>query len=126
MQADLDPPERLHQRRRFFDAFQANSLERPKRSVVQSLALMNGVAMAELTDSEQCPTVAVVAEGPFSSDSQRVEFLYKTILSRDPTPEESVSLSRILEEARRRNALKPTLADIAWAMLNSVEFNTNH
>lgn len=126
LQLDLDSPERLLQRRQFVDAFQANSLERPKRSVVQSLALMNGVAVAELTDSEQCPTVAVVAEGPFTSDSQRVEFLYKTILSRDPSPEESDSLVKLLEDARRRDALKPALADIVWAMLNSVEFNTNH
>lgn len=98
VQADLDVAERLLDRRQFIDAFQTIRLEKPRRSVVQSLALMNGAMTEKLVDPN----------------------------SRFPSPEEGESLAKSVAEARDGGERRAALSDIVWAMLNSVEFSTIH
>jgi hypothetical protein len=56
------------------------------------------------------------------TDSELVEELFLSSLSRRPRPEEMEVATRILKEGARKEKAE----DLQWALLNTVEFLLNH
>ena len=92
--------------------------------IPQALTLMNGRAVADVTDVEQSPLL-LAATAPFLDDTGSVDALFLSTLSRPPTASERevfvAHVARRSDEAARRKAL----ADVLWALLNSAEFVLN-
>jgi hypothetical protein len=126
LRSDLDASNLLIERAQFVDKFTATNAADARRSVVQSLQLMNGPIVAKLVSPADCPLVTVAVESPFLNDRSRVELLYISMLSRMPADEESAPLQQVLSTAISTDDLRVSVSDICWAMINSVEFNTNH
>ena len=94
-------------------------------SILQALTLMNGNLIGEATTVESSRTLAAIVELPDLTHAERIEAIYLTALGRSPRPEE---LRRALAhvEAGGTDKLKERCADVLWALLNGVEFRTNH
>ncbi|MDY3563345.1 DUF1549 and DUF1553 domain-containing protein [Gemmata sp. JC673] len=120
---DLDPLNAAAARKRFAERFRVERAGTAQRSILQSLALMNGAVTAELTDPATSPALQAVAGAPFLDAAAKVEALYLAALGRTPTAEESAAAVKHL--ARGADA-GPALADVLWALLNGSEFGTNH
>lgn len=93
--------------------------------IPQVLALMNGA----LTDAATDPLrsgILLAIDAPFFSDEERVDALFRGVLSREPNDAEREQFMGYVkdkpDEAERRKAL----GDVLWAMLNSPEFILNH
>jgi hypothetical protein len=88
-------------------------------TVQRTLALLNGdyVHKAAQTGAKAALTVNGQRPGP-----AHVEWLFLTTLSRRPTAEEQTGLTELLKNGKGTRGLE----DVLWAILNSVEFATNH
>jgi hypothetical protein len=86
---------------------------------------MNGRLMTTAVSLQTGATLPAVAEADFLDAPAKLEALYLAALSRRPRPEE---LERLLAYVANRPGTdpKPALADIFWALLNSVEFRLIH
>lgn len=123
---DLDPLHAHQERKQFAEKFR---LERPgtaQRSILQSLALMNGKLTHSLTQGKSTPLLRSLSEAPFLSTEDRIEGLYLAALSRKPNQQELAGLVRHVNKGDASGHPGDALADIFWALLNSSEFNTNH
>lgn len=123
---DLASDQLLTERRHFVDDFFSPMSATPRRSVVQSLRLMNGPVVTRLTDPASCPLVLVASDGPFMDDQARVELMVLSILGRKPDEGEQHVMQRQLVGASSSDQQQKALGGICWALLNTVEFNTNH
>lgn len=94
-------------------------------TILQALSLMNGRLIAQATDLEQSELLSIVSEAPFLSDSERLEVLFLSVLSRPPSPEE-IELFHPDAVSDDAQARKTQLADTLWALFNSAEFLLNH
>ncbi len=105
-------------RRPFTDAFPllGRRTEAPT-TIAQSLALMNGPAVGAATTPAGSRTLVAVTTLPGLTPAERVECLYFAALGRPPTAREL---------ARATAADPPPYADLFWALLNGIEFRTNH
>lgn len=87
----------------------------------QALFLINGPLVQKwLTPATTNLTGRLQAE---SDDRTVVRELIRTILSREPTAEESQELAEYLQGSKQRAA---ALQELAWALLSSAEFRFNH
>ncbi|MCA9156604.1 MAG: hypothetical protein KDA38_17555, partial [Planctomycetales bacterium] len=111
------------QRRQFTEDFRIDQVTEARRSLVQSLLLMNGELTAEATNAERGPTLQAIADAPFLNSDDQVETLYLATLTRRPSETERETVRHYLERIENP---RDGLSDLLWAMLNSVEFNTNH
>lgn len=112
--------EQTRLRGKFLEMFQLQR-ERPNdRSIVQSLAQMNGEVTAVAIG--ESPLVVSVADAPFLSDQECISALFLATLGRDPSVLERTRCVAYLQSQTKAEALE----DILWALVNSVEFNTNH
>ena len=86
---------------------------------------MNGGLVGAATTVESSRTLAAVVELPGLTPEERVEALYLAALGRAPTADE---LKRSVEHVRAGGSgkAKSRYADVLWALLNGVEFRTNH
>lgn len=114
--------EELRRRRKFLELFQLKKERSTDRSVVQSLALMNGELSAALSDAERSPLIVSVAEAPFLKPGERVEAIFLATVNRPPSTAEKERVAAYLSTHGGSGGL----SDVLWALLNSVEFNTNH
>ena len=94
-------------------------------TIIQALTLMNGGIVGGATTIESSRTLAAVVELPGLSAAERVEALYLAALGRVPTADESKRAVRHVEGGEKGEA-KARYADVMWALLNGVEFRTNH
>jgi hypothetical protein len=94
--------------------------------IPQALALMNGPLARLMTDPEQSPTLAAVAEAPYLDAAGKVEALFLATLSRPPRPAEVKPFSAHVEKARTTEETVRALSDVFWGLLNSAEFIHNH
>jgi hypothetical protein len=112
-------------RRQFLEAFALTGrrTENPT-TIIQALTLMNGGLVGGATTVEASRTLAAVVDLPGLSPTERVEALYLAALSRPPRAEE---LRRVLAHVEAGgDKAKERYADVLWALLNGVEFRTNH
>jgi hypothetical protein len=88
-------------------------------TIPQALFLMNGKMTNEALEPRYGNTTSRILSR-YSDDSQRIEELYLTVLSRKP---DETEMSRMLAfAADSRDAYQ----DVFWALLNSNEFLMNH
>ncbi|MEQ8785995.1 MAG: DUF1549 domain-containing protein [Pirellulaceae bacterium] len=129
---DLATTAALRQRRRFTKRFRIERAGSAERAILQSLTLMNGDLVNRLTHHDNSPTVIALARAPFLNDRQRVEMLYLAALGRRPHEEEFAQRLEYLAPGVDGNdgndgaSRAERMSDLLWALLNSVEFNTNH
>lgn len=101
----------------------------PQTSILQALTLMNGKFVGDATDSsdlEKTETLGAVADAPFLDTAGRIEVLYLSTLSRQPSSEELKKLVSYVESGGARKDQRAALSDVLWALLNSTEFIVNH
>jgi hypothetical protein len=123
---DLDPLNALRQRKQFATQFHTERAATAQRSIIQSLALMNGPTTAVLTDPSKTPILASTADAPFLDTRGKVEVLFLATLGRKPTDKERASFAWYVESGGSHKEATKALADVFWALINSSEFNTNH
>jgi hypothetical protein len=123
---DLDPLNALRQRKQFAAQFHTGRAATAQRSIIQSLALMNGSTTAALTDPAKTPILASTADAPFLDTRGKVEALFLAALGRRPTERELTSFAKHVESGGSHKDSTKALADVFWALINSSEFNTNH
>jgi hypothetical protein len=113
-------------RRQFMEAFAVSGrkTENPT-TIIQALTLMNGNLVGGATTIESSRTLAAIVELPGLTQSERIEAIYLTVLGRLPKAEE---LRRTTDHinAGGSGEAKKRYADVMWALLNGVEFRTNH
>ncbi|MEZ6125236.1 MAG: DUF1549 and DUF1553 domain-containing protein [Planctomycetaceae bacterium] len=93
--------------------------------IPQALTLMNGTLIDSATGLSSSGLLSSL-EAPFFSNRQRIEVLYFSTLSRQPTASESELLQSFLPDNASGEVLRESLSDILWALLNSAEFTVNH
>jgi hypothetical protein len=123
---DLDPLNAPRERRAFAARFRVERAAASQRSILQSLALMNGRTTTALTDPAATPTLRAVATAPFLDTRAKVEALYLAALARRPTADELAPLVRYADRGGADGDAGKALADVFWALLNGSEFGTTH
>jgi hypothetical protein len=93
--------------------------------IPQALTLINGRAITEAADPDQSPLLAAL-EAPFLTDDQRVEALFLSVLSREPTDEERSAFAEYVRAGGPAGDRRKALGDALWALVNSAEFILNH
>jgi len=91
--------------------------------VRQSLIMMNGDLMKQAVSSQQAGVLKTVAASNMKFD-KKVEHLFLTALSREPTRREQDAALVILRNSK--GVEQTALEDIWWAILNSNEFILDH
>ena len=85
----------------------------------QTLYMLNSEQLEnKLANSPKLTTLVTMR------DADLLEELYLTTLSRRPTPDEQTRLTAYI--ATKKSNLTQAVQDIAWALLNSKEFEFNH
>lgn len=95
-------------------------------SILQSLMLMNGKFMEEVTSPNRSATLASVAASPFLDARQKIEALFLAALARPPRSDEAERFTRYVKEGGTKGDAKSALGDVFWVLLNSPEFLLNH
>jgi uncharacterized protein DUF1549/uncharacterized protein DUF1553 len=113
-------------RRQFVETFAlSGSRTDTQTTIIQALTLMNGGLVGMATSLEGSRTLGAVLELPGLTPAERVEALYLAALGRPPRPEELRRTLRHVEAGGSAGA-RAGYADVLWALLNGVEFRTNH
>ncbi|MBI1246705.1 DUF1553 domain-containing protein [bacterium] len=123
VRSDLDAATDRDDGGRFITRFFVEDASMAERSILQSLALMNGETTAQIVDAQKSPILRVLANAPFLSDKQRIDTLYLATLARKPDDQELEIFSTHL---KRTDDKAKALGDMMWVLLNTSEFNTNH
>jgi hypothetical protein len=91
-------------------------------SVAQVLHLFNSPEIQQKLAHDRGTVAKLVARRP--GDAELVDDLYLTILSRSPTGRErDIAVSHLANHANER---RQAAEDLAWSLLNSLEFVFNH
>ncbi|MBN9122872.1 MAG: DUF1553 domain-containing protein, partial [Planctomycetes bacterium] len=113
-------------RRQFVETFALTGHKtESSTTIIQALLLMNGGLVGAATTVESSRTLAAVVELPGLTSEERIEALYLAALGRGPKADE---LKRAVEYVKTAGSgeAKGRYADVLWALLNGVEFRTNH
>jgi hypothetical protein len=97
-------------------------------SITQSLLMMNGDLVREAT-SMQTGTWLHKLLASKKSETDRVQFLFQTALSRHATPRELAVVKKLIKNGSnpaKHGAAETAYQDVYWALLNSNEFILNH
>jgi hypothetical protein len=115
-------------RQEFLENFKNESDAPTERgsTILQALQLMNGTFIAGATDLADSQTLAAVIDAPFLDAEGKVEALFLTTLTRQPTAEELAKFKAYVESGGPKKDEAAALSDVFWALLNSSEFVTNH
>jgi hypothetical protein len=112
-------------RRQFLEMFaQSERRTDSPTTIVQALTLMNGGFVGSATSPDSGRSLAAVVGLPGLSSAERVETLYLMALSRPPRPAELRRALSHVEAGATDQASR--YGDVLWALLNGVEFRTNH
>tara|TARA_R110002072_G_scaffold303109_2_gene493992 strand:+ start:21484 stop:23910 length:2427 start_codon:yes stop_codon:yes gene_type:complete len=90
-------------------------------SVGQVLHVLNSPQIHEKLSSDAGKPA--ILEASITDDEKLIEEIYLMFYSRFPTTDEQVSVSRYLANADNR---RKAVEDIAWSLMNTVEFLFNH
>src|SRR5581483_2708663 len=93
-------------------------------TILQALTLMNSKQVGAATNGQSSRLLGGVLKLPGLTPSQRIEAIYFAVLSRPPRPAE---LDRTLSYIKgNADGTDQACADVLWALLNGIEFRTNH
>lgn len=92
-------------------------------TILQALTLMNGDQVGSATTAKSGRLLGVVVNFPGWTPAERIESLYFAMLSRPPKPTE---LAQTLAYIKASDGAEKGYGDVLWALLNSIEFRTNH
>jgi len=94
---------------------------------LQALTLMNGDLIGRATTTGSGRTLTAIVELPGLSPAERIESLYLAALGRPPRPEELRRAMRHIQATEApADKIKERYADVFWAILNGIEFRSNH
>jgi hypothetical protein len=93
-------------------------------STLQSLQMMNGQTMADVTSPESNRLLAAL-DAPYMNDADRTEAIYLAVLSRQPDTDEHAAVSQMLAECKTPQDRRQAQSDLLWALVNSTEFAFN-
>ncbi len=93
-------------------------------STLQSLQMMNGKTMADVTSPESNRLLAAL-DAPYMNDPDRTEAIYLAVLSRKPDTDEQAAVSQMLAECQTPQDRRQAQSDLLWALVNSTEFAFN-
>ncbi len=93
--------------------------------IPQALTLMHGSLIHDATDLASSGLLKSL-EAPFFTDSQRVDTLFLSTLSRYPEAKEREVMLKAVSAATTDLERQQALGDVLWALLNSAEFTFNH
>jgi hypothetical protein len=102
------------------DEFQSQSVTIPQR-----LLVMNGKLINERTENDPIMNADTRIGILAPTDELAVNAAYLSVLNRDPTPDESATMTEYLRGSIRDERGR-AMADIFWILLNSTEFLWNH
>ncbi len=89
--------------------------------VVQALGMMNGPEVLQATTTAQSGLLASL-EAPFFSDTDRIETLFLSTLSRQPTRQEADRFGQYVAAGKAAESKQAALSDVLWMLLNTAEF----
>ena len=113
-------------RRQFLETFALSGRKTDNpTTIIQALTLMNGNLVGDATTLESSRTLAAILELPGLSQNERIEAIYLAVLSRMPKPDELRRLNNFIASGGSSRT-KTRYSDVMWALLNSIEFRTNH
>jgi hypothetical protein len=108
-------------RRQFLEKFNPTGKKtETETTIIQALTLMNGGMVAEATNMQSSRTLGAIVELPGLTPEERIDAIYLAVLSRLAKPEEKAVAIRHV------GAKSEKYADVMWALLNGIEFRTNH
>jgi len=130
-------------------ALSEDTAVRYETSIIQALEMMNGQVTTQAASTQgigQSHLMSAVMQNPFMSTPERIETLFLAALTRPPTPDELVRVTKYLEkspgvdigralfgavaEAFGNPQVDPKesvpMSDVYWALLNTPEFLLNH
>jgi hypothetical protein len=95
--------------------------------IPQTLALLNGPFVTDLTDPWTSDLIAALVDSPFLTDEARLETLFLATVSRLPREAERQQMMAWVEGSAARGPADKAqaLGDVLWALLNSSEFVLN-
>ncbi|MGC8881967.1 MAG: DUF1549 domain-containing protein [Bryobacteraceae bacterium] len=124
---DTSEPRSNGTTRAFLDAFNRGNRDTLQRnrdgSILMWLTLMNSPFTnnrARASGSNASPLLAALARS--ASNEQIVEEMFLAFLSRQPTPYERGVALKTLEKAASAQARVTAVEDLAWALMNRIEF----
>lgn len=121
------PPQLVEaNRQQFLETFAAtnNPTDSPT-TILQALSLMNGSLVGSATDVGSGRLLGSVLQLSGLTPAESVETLYLATLSRPPAKGELQRALRYLEKGEAKTS-DTRYGDLLWALLNGVEFRTNH
>lgn len=127
MLRELENKKREHLKKFLFllDNGEMEEIEAFNGTVPQALMMINGDMVNDSADYKKRGTFMNYVLDNWRGTSERVEYMYLTVLSRKPTSREQIFFQRYLD---RSNYTQKSLAyeDLYWVLLNSAEFSFNH
>jgi len=113
------------QRRQFLEAFAVSGRQTESpTTILQALTLMNSKQVGAATDGQSSRLLGGVLKLPGLTPTERIEAIYFAVLSRPPRKAE---LDQTLAHVKGcTDGTDKAHADVLWALLNGIEFRTNH
>ncbi len=93
-------------------------------TILQALTLMNGGKIGSATNVTSSRLLGSVLKLPGLTPSDRMEAIYLAVLSRPPRQAERKQTLAYCQS--NSQAADHAYADVLWALLNGIEFRTNH
>lgn len=97
-------------------------------SIPKSLFLINDEGINKAIANEKGNLLDRIQTAAGDNPKQAIDYLFLGILSRYPSEQESVTLTKELASLMESNPKEARMfaEDVSWALLNSTEFMTNH
>lgn len=117
----------LEQRLEFLKQIEAPTREPTdfQGGIPQTLTMLNGPFVTELTSSWSSDLVAALEDSPFLSRDDRIDTLYLATLTRLPDSRQRSKITSWIDaHAQGKDTTQP-LSDLLWGLVNSSEFVLN-
>jgi hypothetical protein len=103
-----------------------DKLTETSTTILQALMLMNGGFIDSQTTVDKSEILGAVVDVPGWDTKRRIDTIFLSALSRQPTAEEMEKFSSYVDRAGDDEKKKKALGDVFWVLLNSPEFLFNH
>ena len=113
------------QRSEFSTRFYVERAHTAERSISQSLTLMNGSFVSELTSKEGNLMLASVLSSPFMKFDEQIDTIFIATLGRHARSAELQVIKQSFD-THPETTREKHLGNLFWVLVNSSEFNTNH